>query len=520
MQGNSSSKFDVQYDPSRKTKILLMGLLLVLNVIIRIPSVPHEKGYDSFIIHTLANSVSIFNSARWWLNWLSVFGLYPDSYASAVPFTLSGISQVLGIEMEKAILLFCVSIGIFGMFTAYIFAGLVHKNFLFKYIMSLFYSIAPGFMLFTTWEVSTRGQFLVFLPLFLYILLKKDLKVNKCALLSICLIFIFATHHYAYFLLPITVSYISLKVIQKIKPEYLKNPYLNHLFLLVFVAVIIYPFFTGLFIPSGSRYAAIIGSIITNIRQTGPLIFLLPGGLVYLFLSKKNFEEIFMCSITIILAPIFYSQIYGPFILLIMCVFLVSIAFNNLLKIIVNHKHKLLILSAIIAILFLATFSSFYNHYRTGQSDSFWYMEESTYASGIWAKNHIPGDTYGLDSGMETGRFFAISEGHPIITSDDPINLAYGWINESDIHTVKNSPKSLEYYFDGPYSIESGTTFSGSIEWIKYTTKNIESLKEFDYFIQDKYDYKPVVDVVKRESNLIFDGTRISIWEITNEGMD
>ena len=208
MQENSSSNSDVQYNPSRRTKFLLMGLLLILNIIIRIPSIPHEKGYDSFFIHSLANSVSIFGVAKWWINWMSIFGLYPDSYASAVPFTLSGISQVTGIEMEKAILLFCVMIGLFGMCTAYVFAGRIYNNFLFKYIMSLFFSLAPGLMLFTTWEVSTRGQFIVFLPLFLYILLKEDLKIKKYILLFICLIFIFSTHHYAFFLLPISIIYV------------------------------------------------------------------------------------------------------------------------------------------------------------------------------------------------------------------------------------------------------------------------------------------------------------------------
>ena len=78
-----------------------MVLLLLLNIIIRIPSIPHEKGYDSFFIHSLANSISYAGVAQWWINWMSVFGLYPYSYASAVPFTLSGISQLTGISGWK-----------------------------------------------------------------------------------------------------------------------------------------------------------------------------------------------------------------------------------------------------------------------------------------------------------------------------------------------------------------------------------------------------------------------------------
>ncbi|KKG37564.1 hypothetical protein DU52_20265 [Methanosarcina mazei] len=514
MQGNSSSNFDIQYNPSRRTKFQLMGLLLALNIIIRIPSIPHEKGYDSFFIHTLANSISSFGEAKWWINWMSIFGLYPNSYSSAVPFTLSGISQVMGIEMEKTILFFCVIIGIFGMFTAYVFAERIYNNFLFKYTMSLFFSLAPGFMLFTTWEVSTRGQFVAFFPLFIYILLKEDLKIKKYILSLVCFIFIFSTHNYAYFLVPISGLYILLKITQKIKPEFFKNPHIGYIFVLLFIASLIYPFFTGLFISSGSRYSWVLGAITTNIRQTGPLMLFLPGGLIYIFLKKKTLELMFMSLITILLAPIFYSQIYGPFILILIFVFLVSVAYNNFLKVTINSKHKLLTLGVIITILFLVSFSSFYNHYRTGGSDSFWYMQESTYASGMWAKNHVPENTRGLDTGFETGRFFAISEGHPITISQDPANLAYGWINESDMVIEKNSPMSLNYYFDGPYSVKGGTTFIGSIEWLKYTANKIRTLKEFDYFIQDKNQYRPVDDVVEREASMIFDSPRISIWKI------
>ncbi|AKB71758.1 hypothetical protein MSMAC_1868 [Methanosarcina mazei C16] len=516
MQGNSSPNSDIQYDPSRRTKFLLMGLLLILNIVIRIPSIPHEKGYDSFFIHTLANSVSSFGVANWWINWLSVFGLYPHSYSSAVPFTLSGISQATGIEMEKTILLFCVIAGLFGIFTAYVFAESIYNNFLFKYTMSLFFSLAPGVMLFTTWEVSTRGQFVVFLPLFLYILLKENLNIKKYILLLACFVFIFSTHNYAFFLFPISMIYILLKIVQKVKPDLLKKSYLNYILTLFFIAALIYPFFGGLFISGGSRYTWVIDAILTNIRQTGPLMLLIPGGVAYLFLKKKNFKNIFMCLTIILLAPIFYSHIYGPFVLILITVFLINIAFNNLLKTIANHKHKLLTLGIILIITSFVSFSSFYNHYRTGDSDAFWYMHESTYASGIWAKNHIPENTRGLDTGFETGRFFAISEGHPITISQDIANLVYGWIDESNMVVEKTSPMSLDYYFDGPYHLK-GSTFMGSIEWLKYTAKDISSLKKFNYFVQDKYRYKPVDDVVKRESNLIFDSPRISIWKLPTD---
>lgn len=517
MQENSGSSFDAKYNPSGKTKFLLMGLLLILNIVIRLPSIPHEKGYDSFTIHLLANTISTFSSAKWWLNWLCIFGLYPDSYASAVPFSLSGISQVTGIEMEKTILLFCILTGLLGICSAYVFAGRIYNNFLFKYIMSFFFSLSPGLMLFTTWEVSTRGQFIVFLPFFLFTLLNKDNTIKKYILLTLLFIFILSTHHYAYFLIPFSILYTLLTVIQKMKPEFFTKPYLSYFLLFFFIVGSALPFFTGMFIDSGSRYSWITVAIMTNLRQVGPALLLLPGGLLYLFLKRKKFEETFMCFVIVLLSPVFYSQSYGPFILLLICIFLVSIAFNNLLKILVNRKYKFATLQVIAVIFLFLAFSSFFNHYRTGQTEGFWYMGEDTYNSGIWAKNHISENTHGFNTGFETARFFAISERHPICMSDGPIDLANGWFNESAIVSIKNSPTSSAYYFDGPYSAKSGTTFGGGVDWLRLTARNINDLKSYDYFILDNSLAPPwpaAVDVVKSGADLIYDSPSISIWKI------
>jgi len=105
---------------SKKMKIILFSLLIALNLVLRIPFYPHEYGADSFVIHILGNSVSEFGCAKWWVNPLSVVGLYPYSECSAVPFILSGISQTTGIDVEHVILLFCIILGLLTIFAAYI----------------------------------------------------------------------------------------------------------------------------------------------------------------------------------------------------------------------------------------------------------------------------------------------------------------------------------------------------------------------------------------------------------------
>ena len=75
---------------SKRTWIFLWICLILLNVIMRIPLTPHEIGHDSFMIHFIADSLSKYGHAKWWLHPLSIVGLYPFSTASALPFYLSG----------------------------------------------------------------------------------------------------------------------------------------------------------------------------------------------------------------------------------------------------------------------------------------------------------------------------------------------------------------------------------------------------------------------------------------------
>jgi hypothetical protein len=107
---------------------------------------------------------------------------------------------------------------------------------------------------------------------------------------------------------------------------------------------------------------------------------------------------------------------------------------------------------------------------------------------------------------------FAISEGHPITPTASAGNLAYGFINESEIEYVEYGFLDKAFYFEGPYTVKPVTTVSGKMEWLRQTASNIDQLQGFDYFVQDKYYSKPVTFVVDSHYNKIYDGSRIAIW--------
>lgn len=496
----------------KSAKLILLSLLVLLNLVIRIPSIPHEKGYDSFFIHSLANSISIFGDAQWWVHWLSVFGFYAYSYASAVPFILSGMHQLTGIEMEIVILLYCVITGVISIFTAYILAGRFSSNFMFKYGVALFFSIAPGVMLFSTWEVSTRGIFIVLLPLFIYLLLFNASIIKKISLLVLILLFLFAVHHYGFFLIPIIMVYLSIFSLEKTGYLYRINPYSAYILIFLMFLLIGLPFFTRSLVDSGSRYSWLITSSIAIIRQVGPALLLAMGGFVSILMKKdKSKTELFTVSILILFIPAVYSHTYGAYILLLFIILLIGFSFVNMTSIIPQKRLASLVLVSII--LFSVVFGSYYNHNRTGGSDAYWYMGHETYIAGVWGRSHISDNSYGLDTAFETGRMFAISEGHPITPSIGAGNLAYGFIKEEEIEYERHTFLSKTFYFEGPYTAKPGTTSEGRLEWLRQTAKTVNDLQGFNYFVQDKYYTKPVTVVVSKYYNKVYDSPRIALWE-------
>ena len=511
---------------SKKNKYFLLLLLFILNVIIRIPSIPHEKGVDSFFLHLLATSLSLYGEARWWINTYSIFGFFPFSYPSATIFSLSGIEQVANVSMEHSILFYCILLGLFSMFSMYLFAGVLYNNFLFKYIASMFFSLSQGVLLYTTWEVGERGVFFIFLPFFVYLLLKdKTSNLKKVFLSLILIVFLFATHHFAFFLFPLLMVYLYLNLIKACNIKRLSGQGI-YIYIIMLMTVLITPFFTGLFIEGGSRYAWIIDAFTTTSRWLGPLIFFAFGGLIYILLKKeKSLGEWYILISLLIVTPMLYSQIYGKFLILPLLVIFISIAVMNVLRLDLKRKKNLKIFLVFI-ILLTASFSSFFNHVRLSDSSSYWYMSDETYSGGIWAKNYAPEGSHaiaacgsgGIIDSLNSRRISAIAEGHFIVPSQGAADLAYGLVGNNDIKYVNNSFLSKEFYFEGPYTSQEEQFLSGSTDWIlEQEDINIKKIKEMihnrniTYILEGMHQGYNIMPSVYNTKNRIYDSGSFKI---------
>jgi len=522
---------------SNRTHLLLWILLIILNFILKIPTVPHEIGHDSVDIHILANSISSFGSAMWWSNPLSVIGMFPLSYASAVPFILSGIFQCSNIDMELVLLIFCIIICLFGTFGAYLLAGIILENDIFKFLVALIFSTSQGVLTLTTWTVSTRGFFVMLLPLFIYSLLKCHSFRFRYSLITIFFfILLLSTHNLIFFIYPLIASYFLTILFYEIRTYIHINENTDDIFsiasFIAFFVLLLIPFFVlkELWINDPeimrggitSRYAVLQSLGMANARYIGPLIFMIFGGYAsLLFKRNKKFNEWYLLFALISLAPLMYVQTYMKWFIIIFIFLLIGISLANVLKI--NSTYKRYIVRFVVVILILnISFSGYYHfiHFLNNPTIEGRYTDEYTYAGGMWIKENIDKNLF-PEHDLVGMRTFAISQ-KPTLTGD-AIGLTYGfYASINDINISKNSPLTINFYRHGPYTKTPMTPYiQGYINQIGL----VEIEHTWSKFVIDKYNLSYVIEdddfqdnlfiiSVKKSHNNLYDNGNIRLWTL------
>ena len=517
---NTKSIFRIQF--------VLLTLLVIINLIFRYPFTPHEIGWDTFVMHSLSNSITEFGYAKWWINYLSIYGFYPGSYASSVPFIISGISQIAELVTESSIWLFNTLLGIIGIFAAYIMAGQLDKNKFFKFFVAFLYSLSPGFLFLSTWQLSPRGLFIALLPLFIFLILKMYSAKNKVVLIKyvllmgfMCILFV-ATHHIFYFLATILLSYAFVLIFYKMKkfiPLYLHK---SSLLILFCTPVILFflPFFTRLFIETGSRYDWISTIFLVYFRNAGiPLLFFIIG-LVYLLTKKyKTIQESFLITNVYCLIPLVYVKLYSVwFDIIYICIF-AGMCMSNILK--SNLKYASLIV--VVFLLLSVSFGGFYQYWNTGVESGISiidrHISDGTYGAALWMKHYVSNDNIiVVNNPAISRRIIAISE-IPTLTGDDSIDVTYGVVDIGNLNISKNSPFSINFYRDNPYVVTPG---SGTTDYFIRKLNSVDIKSRWGELIISRYniscivEYEPVGDnlfirSVHENKNSIYSNGKISV---------
>jgi len=512
---------------TKRSKFILLGLLVLLNIVIRIPSVPHPLGDDSFIIHVLANSISLFGYAKWWIHPLSIVGDYPYSYASAFPFLISGISQCMGLETEHVIWLYCIIIAIFSILLAYIMAGVIIDDDVFKFLVAFGFSLTPAMLAYTSWITQSRGFFVIFTLLFIYLLLKCHESILRYSpLIFVILLLLFSTHHYVYFIIPIFVSYLIVTIYFKLRKHIKSVKIPENLTPLIpitgFLLMYSIPFFTRHFIVEHSRYI----DWAAYIRYLGVFIIPAVGGLIYLiFKHDKKHGEWFILLFAILFTPFICNALYMRFFFPIFMILLAGIGLKNAFEV-RGQKKKYAAVAVVIIIFLFISFSGFYQHGRTNIGGKIvihsWYTKETTYSSALWIKDNIDINKRLICNDYLTSRRIPAFSGVPIFIWDaDSCLITYGFANESDITLLENSPLTEEFYMDSPYIDVSNP----QIRWYGYNIwgsaidsqfgKTVINMFNLSYAIQDNVIGENTFSrSLKEEKNSLYNNGRIQVWSL------
>lgn len=508
----------------KNIKYLLLSLTIILNLILRYPATPHEIGWDSFDIHILANSISTFGCAKWWINSMSIGGFYPYSYASAIPFFLSGISQITGISMEWTIWLFCEILGMLSIIASYTVAGSLNRNDIFKFMVSLGYSTSVGILYFSTWTVSTRGTFIVLFPIYVFLLIKSVNSFKYIFLNLILFILLFFTHHLFYYLIPMAAAYVFVLIASKISNIKLKNQFFKNREIInsiivpsLFIIMFAIPFFSRTFIESGSRYGYLINQLTEYIRVLGfPIVFVV-GGFIYLLIKRnKNFNEWFLIITLLLLTPLIYVNVYTKWFMILFAFVLFGISLANIVKYgVENNKRyipQMLIIIFIISTIFLG-YLQFLTHLHNLDTD---YMDKKSYASALWIKDSISNKNNMIGSWPVSTRIFAISKVPTLMGSVS--DISYNFVNLSELTVVqKYSILSPGFYLYEPF-YETNPSSSFRLDAIRRTNishydsyaQRFVKFYNISYHVEDMYTTDEFTRSIQQLST-VYDNGRIRV---------
>lgn len=491
---------------SKRVWILLWISLIFINVIMRIPVTPHQIGHDTFLFHFISDSVSMNGHAKWWVSPLSIFGIYPFSTASTLPFLLSGVSQSISLGMEWSIWIFLSSMGLFSIFTAYLMAGAIKDDKIFKFITALVYSTSPGILLYTTWSASGRGLILVLLPLFIYLLIKsRFIKIKYCFLVFILFILLVASHNLFYITIPIILSYLIILTGNNFQIKSSKlfwNILLIILFVIFYIQFTIAEVSTLTLIKSFARYISVLGLLIIG------------GFFSLLFKNNKTLEEKFLLLVIFFLLPTLSILIYSKFFMLPFEALLVSYGIMNLIGI--SQKRKV----ALYVILFLMALSVGFAEYTQfgriseNEGEGAYWAEDSTVNAALWTRSYI--DKMVFTDDISLSRRILAYSGVNMFTEDDIVYLIQDKMG--DFNITMRSPSSILFYSEGPFEVKNRTGMNSWL-WYKIVAEGLDSrwawtiqTTDVNYFIRNEGNDTPFSRSFKERSKL-FDIGKISIWD-------
>ncbi len=438
------------------TNYSLILFLVALTFILRYPRTSHSVGIDAFVMQGLANSIVTEGFAAWIIHPLSYLGLFPLSYPSGGIFLPASLDVLSGYPSEISILALSMLMGIIGVLGAYILAREFKNDDLFAFIVAFIFCLAPKFILNTSWETPTRGGFMAFTPIFLFMLLRAHrVPTRKNFAMAILMLFILATfHRLAILMLIVILAYIFTSMflivmrIAKLKMPmlFLKSGTRSRMRKLSFVGLlalgvmlllgsdVLDAYEYGRILHSDSMPGEALNLGISLTRSSGVLTpFLLLGTFAFVSQRNKALKEFLIIFIALAIIPTLYLRRYTGFYVPIFIAILAGMGVYYFIR--MQRRKKLAAFMAFSALAGSLALTGVMLEYESQSVDSLT-MEE--YDIGLYARLYLHG-TLLANNGLPGSRVSAISGlpslplGGATVPITGPDQLAYGFVDADEI---------------------------------------------------------------------------------------
>jgi hypothetical protein len=202
-------------------------------------------------------------------------------------------------------------------------------------------------------------------------------------------------------------------------------------------------------------------------------------------------------------------------------VYAIPLACIGLINVIKIKNNKYIPVIFVIILISSLSFSGYYQFLHTYRETPYdaRYVEESTYSTGSWMRDHIDGISISNDI-VFGERIFAASETAHLFTDRTTTNQIYGFSN-INISDYKRYPLTTEdFWFSGYEGPDIG-----EVEWEKnHDMRNSPNKYNISYIVENKksrgkliwnhgYVSSKLLELAY-ENNLIYDAGDISLWEI------
>lgn len=506
----------------KKTNYMLILFLIAMSFMLRFPSTPHSVGVDSFVMQGLANCIVRDGYAAWIIHPLSYLGLYPLSYPSGGIFLPASLTVLSGYSSEVSILALSMLMGMIGVLGAYFLAREFRDDDLFAFMVAFVFCLAPKFILNTTWETPTRGGFMAFTPIFLWILLRTHRQPNRRNIvMTVLMLFILATFHRLAVLMLIVIlayilTYIFLIIVKIAK---LKMPALflkprargrMRLFgvfamlglgiLLLFGSGVLETYEWGQIAYGKSMIVQLFNLGVSLTRSAGvltPLLFV--GAIALAYQRNKTLKESFVLFVVLAIIPTLYLRRYTGFYVPIFISLVVGMGIVGIL--LVSRNRKKISIGLLITILVgsLVLSGMLLDHESRGTDG----MTTEEYTIGLYSKWRLSGTQFS-NNGLSASRVSAVSGlpylpmGGATIPGYGPEQLAFGFVMGSEIQVVQVPLDRLTINSDSPFAVvnapngaaDHGEIHNGVIGSSLYPRAN-ELIDEYEiqYAVEDKAYY-------------------------------